>query len=253
MIIYTIKKGDTLYQIAKKYQVTLQSIISINQLTDINNLVIGQTILIPTLPIIEVNGYCYPNINRNVFQKTLPFLTYVSIFSYQVNVDGTLTILNDEELISNALRENVAPMLIITNINKEGSFDSNLAHEILVNRNVQSNLINNLLDIMKKKNYYGLGIDFEYILPKDRANYNYFLSKVVEVMHANHYIVTTALAPKIRYDQPGTLYEAHDYYAHGKYADHVILMTYEWGYTYGPPMAVSPIDQVEKEIGRAHV
>ena len=31
-------------------------------------------------------------------------------------------------------------------------------------------------------------------------------------------------------------------------ADYVLLMTYEWGYTYGPPMAVAPIHQVRKVV-----
>ena len=44
------------------------------------------------------------------------------------------------------------------------------------------------------------------------------------------------------------MYEAHDYERIGKIADYVILMTYEWGYTYGPPMAVSPIREVERVI-----
>ena len=41
----------------------------------------------------------------------------------------------------------------------------------------------------------------------------------------------TALAPKISSDQPGLLYEAHDYAAQGRIVDYIILMTYEWGYT----------------------
>jgi spore germination protein len=35
---------------------------------------------------------------------------------------------------------------------------------------------------------------------------------------------------------------------HGRLADHVILMTYEWGYTYGPVQAVSPVGEVEKVL-----
>ena len=34
----------------------------------------------------------------------------------------------------------------------------------------------------------------------------------------------------------GLLYEAHDYPAIGAIADIVLLMTYEWGYLYGPPL-----------------
>jgi spore germination protein len=44
------------------------------------------------------------------------------------------------------------------------------------------------------------------------------------------------------------LYEGKDYRAIGEAADSVLLMTYEWGYTYGPPMAVAPINQVRRVV-----
>ena len=44
------------------------------------------------------------------------------------------------------------------------------------------------------------------------------------------------------------LYEGKDYRALGEAADHVLLMTYEWGYTYGPPMAVAPLPQVRDVV-----
>lgn len=34
----------------------------------------------------------------------------------------------------------------------------------------------------------------------------------------------------------------------GEAADSVLLMTYEWGYTYGPPMAVAPVNQVRRVV-----
>jgi spore germination protein len=34
----------------------------------------------------------------------------------------------------------------------------------------------------------------------------------------------------------------------GENADYVFLMTYEWGYTYGPPMAVAPLDKVRQVV-----
>ena len=60
--------------------------------------------------------------------------------------------------------------------------------------------------------------------------------------------LTTALAPKTSGEQQGLLYSAHDYAHHGKQANHVIIMTYEWGYTKGPAMAVSPITEVKKVL-----
>ena len=57
-----------------------------------------------------------------------------------------------------------------------------------------------------------------------------------------------ALAPKTSTDQPGLLYQGHDYAGMGQAADYCLLMTYEWGYTFGPPMPVSPINNVRRVI-----
>jgi spore germination protein len=60
--------------------------------------------------------------------------------------------------------------------------------------------------------------------------------------------MSTALAPKTSAAQAGEWYTAHDYKAHGQIADFVVIMTYEWGYSGGPPMAVSPIGPVRKVL-----
>lgn len=39
-----------------------------------------------------------------------------------------------------------------------------------------------------------------------------------------------------------------DYQRLGGIADSVLLMTYEWGYTYGPPMAVAPLHKVNQVV-----
>ena len=61
-------------------------------------------------------------------------------------------------------------------------------------------------------------------------------------------MTSVALAPKVRADQTGVLYEGHDYAGMGRAADYCLLMTYEWGYTYGEPMAVSPINHVRRVL-----
>ena len=66
--------------------------------------------------------------------------------------------------------------------------------------------------------------------------------------HRRGYLTSVALAPKVRADQPGVLYEGHDYAGMGRAADYCLLMTYEWGYTYGEPMAVSPINHVRRVL-----
>lgn len=255
-INYTVEPGDSLYSISQKYQ------ISLNDLKEANpnivwpyNLNVGQTVVIPVpnnkLGDMEVNGYAFPNINMQVLEDTLPHLTYLSIFSYQVSPSGNLTNIDDASLINKAKEFKVAPMMVITNLEEGAGFSSDIAHEILTNTDAQNNLINNIINVLQTKGYYGLDIDFEYVYPQDKENYNKFLERVVNALHPLGFIVTTALAPKVSENQPGLLYEAHDYKVHGQLADHVIIMTYEWGYTYGEPQAVAPIGPVKQVLNYA--
>ncbi len=77
------------------------------------------------------------------------------------------------------------------------------------------------------------------------------MRSVTETMNANGYSVSVDLAPKVSADQPGLLYEGKNYAALGAIANSVLVMTYEWGYTYGPPMAVAPINKVRQVLDYA--
>ncbi|MEW9124842.1 MAG: glycosyl hydrolase family 18 protein [Thermotaleaceae bacterium] len=253
---HAIVAGESIYSIALQYGLTMNELLAANpQITDPSRIVPGQIIVIPPrtrkLGTIEVNGYAYPNIDMEVLRKTLPYLTYLSIFSHEVNPDGTLRTINDTPLIQAARAANVAPLLVITNLEAEGGFSSDVARAILQSEEIQETLLNNILTLLREKNYYGLDIDFEYIYPEDRELYNGFLRRATERLRPEGYTVTTALAPKTSAAQTGLLYEAHDYPVHGALADHVILMTYEWGYTFGPPMAVAPLNEVRRVLDYA--
>ncbi|OQB24640.1 MAG: Spore germination protein YaaH [Firmicutes bacterium ADurb.Bin182] len=251
---YTVMQGDSLYSIANEFNTTVQNILDANPGLS-QDLMPGQVISVPStgqgLRAIDVNGYAFPTIRQSVLTDTLPNLTFISIFSYQVRADGSLIPIEDAPVIQPARQAGVAPLMVITNIVEGGSFDSDLASSILGNRQVRQTVIENVVTTMNTKNYYGLDIDFEYVYPSDRENYNAFLREVTERLHPLGYTVTTALAPKVDLNQRGLLYEAHDYAFHGQYADHIILMTYEWGYTYGQPQAVAPLNLVERVIQTA--
>lgn len=47
MITYTVKKGDTLSAIAKKYETTVEALASINGIKNVNLIHVGKVILIP--------------------------------------------------------------------------------------------------------------------------------------------------------------------------------------------------------------
>ena len=77
------------------------------------------------------------------------------------------------------------------------------------------------------------------------------MGKLREAMAQEGYQVSVAVPPKTSSEQRGLLYEGVDYRLLGENADTVFLMTYEWGYTYGPPMAVAPIEKVRDVVDYA--
>ena len=252
---HTVAAGETLSSISRRYGVPVSEIVAANPaITNPNVIRAGQVITIPfpdeKRGSIYVNGYVFPGISTQTLARTLPNLTFISIFSYQVRTDGSLSSLNDQAIINAARAANVAPLMVITNIREGGGFSSDIAHAVLTNQTAQNNLINAILEILPK-GYYGINVDFEYIYPYDRESYNQFITRLTQIVKAQGYIIVTSLAPKTSATQPGTLYEAHDYPVHGETVDFVILMTYEWGYTYGPAQAVAPLREVRRVLDYA--
>ncbi|WP_100405602.1 LysM peptidoglycan-binding domain-containing protein [Bacillus solitudinis] len=249
-LMHQVQTGETLWSIAQRYGTTIQAIISENQIVNPNLIYPGIQLVIPRAkPTIEVNAYTYQSNQAAVtsINQLGDLLTYLSPFAYLITENGTLAPMKDEAMIPAALEENVVPMMSITNFTST-SAGSNLAHEVLATAEYRENLLTDIIRIMEEKGYRGLNVDFENVLPADRELYNDFLQQTVDRLHPLGYFVSTAVAPKVSGTQAGLLYEAHDYEAHGRIVDFVILMTYEWGYRLGPPQAISPINEMRRVV-----
>lgn len=253
---YRVRPGDSIWSIARKFNVSVESIAELNNISSPYNIYPGLVLRIPekskNYGYIEVNAFIQPSTpekERRVLGEAIDYLTYVAPFSHHVTADGGLTPLNDDTIIQIARENKVAPMMSVTNISG-ANFDTQLINNIMNNNDLQQTLINNILKEIQNKGYYGVIIDFERIAPENREKYNNFLRKLVAKLHPN-YIVATALAPKTYDVTTGAWHGAHDYKAHGEIVDFVIIMTYEWGWSGGPPMAVAPINEVRKVINYA--
>lgn len=250
--VYTVQPGDTLASIASSYDITTKDLLRNNPWAAVE-LNPGQTLVITfeeesKLSNALINGYAYPFIDRNTFRKTLPFLTYQSLFTYGFTPEGDLVPLDDSELIGIGYQEGVRPIMMLAPMNAEMNFDSQIAHDMFVNEAGQSRLIDNIVATMQEKGYVGLDIDFEFILPEDRQLFINFISNVKNRLEPLGLLTFVALAPKTSGEMTGLLYEAHDYPVIGAIADIVLLMTYEWGYLYGPPMATAPLNNVRQVL-----
>lgn len=252
---YFVKVGDSLFTIAEQFNVSVEMLARVNQIPPSSTLPIGLRLYIPpgqkspltSFGYIEPIGETVSPVLENAAEVNTPLLTYLAPFSYRVNRDGTLMPppLNRFKEIAAA---NQARMpLVVTNL--EGpSFSSELAHIILNVQAVQNRLIDEVINITTREGFADVHFDLEFIPPEDREAYNEFLRKIKPRLVDNGLMLSTALAPKTSSTQQGLLYEAHDYHAHGEIVDFVVIMTYEWGYSAGPPLPVSPINEVEKVL-----
>lgn len=251
---HRVQPGETLWMIAQRYGVSLQDLIKVNRIENVNLIYPGTTLVIPIKqrPVIDVNGYIYilNETSPSIIRSVGAYLTYLSPFAYLIREDGSLEPIFDAPAIQAAIDVRAIPMMSITNFTST-SAGNNLAHVVLDSPQIVENLLNNIISIMKEKGYSGLNVDFENVLPADRENYNKFLERTVARLHPEGFFVSTAVAPKTSATQVGTLYEAHDYPAHGRIVDFVILMTYEWGYRKGPPQAISPLNQIRRVLDYA--
>ncbi len=57
----------------------------------------------------EVNGYGEPSISDDLLRKTLPYLTYVTPFTYGLTQSGSLVMLNDNHMIDIAKNNMIQP------------------------------------------------------------------------------------------------------------------------------------------------
>ena len=252
-IIHTVSEGESIYSIARLYSMTPIELIQKNpSLAARTEIYQGEQLTImfanENQTPISIYGYVYPNVRENVLRRALPFISKCAIFGYGFRPDGSLIAIDDSPIIELCRRYQAEPYMLITSIDESGGFGSGTPSLVFNNLNLQNIVIDNILKTMGEKGYMGLDIDFEYINPADRDAFTAFVENTTRQLNANGYTVNVDLAPKTSANQQGTLYEGHNYPALGNAANTVLVMSYEWGYTYGPPMAVAPLPQVRQVI-----
>lgn len=265
MSIYVVRPGDSVDSISAAFGVAPETLIFINQIPAPYPLAIGQALYLPipggtaeellpgnTAPPrpATVGGYAYPFISPYVLSQSLPYLTDLFIFSYGFTTEGVLIPppINPDWMISAALLQGVRPILTLTPFDASGQFNNYLISVVINDPTSVERLISEVVNELQIKGYQGVDVDFEFIRAEDRDAFVAFVARMQEAVSALGYETSVALAPKTSADQQGLLYEGKDYPGLGAVADYVLLMTYEWGYKYGPPMSVAPIPQVRRVV-----
>ncbi len=239
---HIVQEGDTLNSIADTYQVSIMQLLRNNPyLTNRENIYPGETIVISyrTNGSITTNGFTYPYIKKESLFEVLPSLTYLSIFNYTATVKGKIkSYYDDSEIIQLAKEYGVVPLLIITTLTNKGEPNIKIAFDILLNEKNLENHINNLLDIVKTKGYYGINLIFSYLKEINSSIYLNFIKKLSNRLQGEGYLLFITF--NLKFQEANE--ELTDFSAMSKIVNGVIFLELVWGTNWGPPSPVSNIN-----------
>jgi spore germination protein len=246
---HSVRPGQSLYSISKLYGLSVSELARINGISQTGILQVGQRLYIPPKqkPLADSLLYVEPRtpvteVMIEEVKKRVDALTYLAMFSYEVKRDGSLKEPSIDSIPTIAKNAQAYNALVVSNL-EDFAFNADLAHAIFTNDEAQNQLFGNLIQIANDIGYSDIHFDFELLHPEDRDLYTNFLRKARDRFHKAGLTISAAIVPKTSDIRTG-IYGAHDYAAIGSIVDFVTLMTYEWGYTYSAPQAVSPIGPV---------
>lgn len=230
--VHAVGQGETLYSIAQDYGVTVRQLWQNNfWLGGGTSLRPGQVLVISyfdeKLGTGTFNGYAYPFIDRELLQAVAPYQSALTPFTYGISASGGLLPLEDDALLAAARVHGAQPVMHLSTYTENEQFDVERAELVLTDWEAQTALIGEIQSMMRRKGFAGLDVDFEYLPGALAEAYAAFLGRLRRLLGSQGWFVWAALAPKTSADQPGTLYEGHNYGKVGAAVDGVLLMTYE--------------------------
>ncbi|MDR7871673.1 MAG: LysM peptidoglycan-binding domain-containing protein, partial [Tissierellaceae bacterium] len=246
--VYTVQLGDTLESIAMQHDTTSMEILRNNpHLSDREYLYAGETIVISyqtnKTRTIATIGYTFPYIDKSTLIKTLPFLTYLTIFNYRTTSEGEIiSSADDTEINQLAKTYGVAPMMFISTMTEEGIINREVTYNIINNPTVQDRFIDNALYILRTKGFYGINIYAENVTNGNIDSIAAYLKKASAIFHSEGYKVLVTITPATNVDIPGVNFERLDYSKLSEYADGIIFSSYDWARSYSYPSAIFPVN-----------
>ncbi len=248
-ITYTVKEGDSLDNIANYYNISIIQLLANNPyLSDREYLYPGDVIAISynKKGKITTHGNTVPTINTRTLRKTLPYLTYLSILNYTATKEGEIiSYYDDTEIIQISKTYGVAPLMLLSTLTIQGVADLRVDFDLLLNEDFQNKQIENILTILKTKDYYGLNLSLQYISISNIQLYDSYFSKVTNRLNEEGYQVFVTINPNISAINNSIDFQKVDYSLINQLAQNIIFMTYEWAFNINPPSPISSIYNTE--------
>lgn len=246
---YIVQEGDSIESIALAQGVGIMELLRNNPNISNRELNEGEELVISyadsKAATIKTNGFAYPFIDRDTLIKTLPYLTYLTIYSYQFRLDGSLINVDDADILQLAKDYDVAPIMFMDAENDGNKLNTDIVHTFVTNIDIQNTFIENILNMLHYKGYYGINIDTPYVQPGDSEGYVDFIANVTERLNNEGFIVMVTIAPSAFEVSTGIIYSGIDYIGLSSAANNVLYqLTYAWRYPYTLPISVIPAEAV---------
>lgn len=253
--VYTVMPGDSLYSIAASTGVSPLMLLRNNpQLSGRSYLYPGEQLNLRynnTKGRLKTNGYAYPFIDPAILKKTLPYLSFLTIFGYSLSPAGVLTENNDDLLINMAKLYGVAPIMVLSSYNSADQNSSSSYFTQMNSEEANKATFTAIIAKMIEKGYLGINIYVQKITEETFNILRINLSSFSSLLKEKGLIIMLTLTPEI-FDLPqGVTYLNVNYSIIAELVDYILLLSYNWGYTYGPPAAVTQVNIVRRNLDYA--
>lgn len=245
MQIHTVQQGDTLSGIAKNYGVTVMQLLRNNSFLSGREYIFpGEQLVIKykTSRQLVTIGYSYPYIKKEILIKTLPYLTYLSIFNYRIIDNGKIiTYGNDEEIIALAKDYGVIPLLMISSLSPQGDGNVEMIYDLLLSKDLQNDLIKNMEILLRTTDYNGINILISDINSRNQTLYINLLEVISQKAKEDGYLFYVTIDPNMAYKNDSPTYEDIDYARISQLVDGMTFLKFSWANRKEPPGPVCSI------------
>jgi spore germination protein len=244
---YTVQQDDTLATIADNNGISLMQLMRNNPiLYDREYIYTGESLVISydTVKDVQVIGYTYAYLNRDILIRALPYLTFISIFNYRITENANIINYGDEtEIIKMAKEYDTHPLMMISSFSPTGELNIEQVYELLLGNEQQDKFINDTLQILRTKGFMGINLIITYIKGYNLSLYLNFFAKLSSALRNEGYIFFITISPEY-----SITYENLDYNRISTLVDRIVFLQNVWDMNKQPPSPISNISLIKPFI-----
>jgi spore germination protein len=250
---YIVQPGDTIASIAASNKISLWQLLRNNPLLyDRDYIYPGEVLVIEynTQRELQVNGYTYVFLNRDILTRALPYLTYLSIYNYRIMENATIHNYGDDlDIIRLSKEYDTIPLMMVSAYSPIGELNIEHLYELLLDNEKQDKLIQDILQIVKQKEY--LGVNLLVCNMRDYNQHLYLNSfiKLSRVLKNEGYLFMVTISTDYKKDPDNNdEYENIDYNSMSQVVDQIIFLQNIWEKRFEPPSPISDISLINPFI-----